>query len=256
MSQQPVPKLPRKVCFSVLVRSLALQASWNPQRMQNLGLLTALLPWLKSQPADLNSRRVFCRRYYEFFNTNPYLANFILGVLLRLESDQVRGKSYPPELAGTVRDSLGRAFASLGDQLFWLGIRPALTMGICLLGMWGRMDAVLIVVGLFALGQLWMRWVFLGRGFQLGLDIVDVLDHPHWHLGIRVTKRLGMVLTGCLAGLYLSRLGRVEAVAGNEMIWLGLGIGGGLPILLRKRLPGEGLMGVAFGLALILAFAI
>ena len=34
-----VPRLPRGVRWSVFVRSLALQASWNHQRMQNLGLL-------------------------------------------------------------------------------------------------------------------------------------------------------------------------------------------------------------------------
>ncbi len=72
---------------------------------------------------DLEQDRLFCRRYYEFFNTNPYLANFLIGGLVRLEDERAAGPDFPPGTTGTFRQSLGRAFASLGDQLFWLGIQ-------------------------------------------------------------------------------------------------------------------------------------
>ena len=78
----------RRLQWSLFLRSLALQGSWNHQRMQNLGLLWTVLTWLRLNRGDVNRDRVFCRRYYGYFNTNPYLANFLFGGLIRLEEDQ------------------------------------------------------------------------------------------------------------------------------------------------------------------------
>ena len=149
----------RGLRWSIFLRSLTLQGSWNHQRMQNLGLLWTVLPWLRRNRRDMNRDRVFCRRYYGFFNTNPYLANFLFGGLIRLETDQDAGVEILPGVIGTFRDSVGRALASLGDQLFWLGLRPTLIMTICLVGLMGHISSVLMVIGIFAVGQLLLRWM-------------------------------------------------------------------------------------------------
>ncbi len=248
--------LPRLLQWRIYLRSLALQGSWNGQRMQNLGLLVTLLPWLRRQRRDINRDRLFCRRYYEYFNTNPYLANLIIGGLLRLEQDATDSGEDCGAMARIFRDSLCRAFASLGDQLFWLGLRPAVTMGICLLGMLGRIGPILIVVGVFAVLQLGLRFWALGRSYDLGLDIVDLLNHPHWHRAISWTKRTGMVLTGMVAGYYLVIVNNLDFMPGKGLLWVGVGLGLGLPLIMRKRLPGEGLLVVALGLALLMSFAI
>ncbi len=251
-------KDPEAECLSLglrvqlYVRSLSLQASWNHERMQNLGLLTTMLPAARNRQRNLNQDRLFCRRYYEFFNTNPYLANFVIGGLVRLEHEQ----ELPSGTTSMFRDSLGRAFASLGDQLFWLGIRPALVMAICLLGLYRQMTAVVLVVTLFAVGQLWLRWVSLGRGYRLGFDLVELLHHRHWHRGIAGAERLGMLLTGMTAGAYLAMVTKSGLPTNDGLLWFGVGLGLGLPILFRRRLPGEGLIFVALILALVLAFAI
>lgn len=250
------PVLPRRLQLRIFLRSLTLQASWNGQRMQNLGLLVTLLPWLRRQSRDINRDRLFCRRYYEYFNTNPYLANLIIGGLVRLEQESLDTGTDGAALAKTFRDSLCRAFASLGDQLFWLGLRPAVTMAICLMGMLGLMIPIFLLVGLFAFLQLWIRFWSLGRSFELGLDIVDLIDHPHWHQAIAWTKRAGMFLTGMVAGRYLVSVNNLDIVPVKGLIWLGVLLGLGLPLVIRKRLPGEGLLGVALGLVLLLSFAI
>jgi len=233
-----------------------LQASWNHERMQNLGLLTVMLPWVRTQRRNLNQDRVFCRRYYEFFNTNPYLANFVIGGLVRLEEYRAIAQDTTPGMTAVFRDSLGRAFASLGDQLFWLGIRPAVAMAICLLGLHGRMLEVIGLVGIFAVGQLVLRWRSLDRGYRLGFDLVDVLQHRHWHRGIAIAERSGMLLTGMTAGTYLAMITRPEFPVHDGLLWFGVLSGLSLPMFLRRRLPGELLILVGLGLALLLAFAI
>ena len=248
--------LPFGLKLRLFVRSLSLQASWNHERMQNLGLLTVMLPWARTQRRDLNQDRVFCRRYYEFFNTNPYLANFVIGGLVRLEDDRIQAQDLAPGTTAMFRDSLGRAFASLGDQLFWLGIRPAMAMAICLLGLHGQMLAVIVLVGIFAIGQLVLRWRSLDRGYDLGFDLVELLNHRHWHRGIALAERLGMLLTGITAGTYLAMLTRPGMPVHDGMLWFGVLAGLGLPIVLRRRLPGEVLILVGSVLAVLLAFAV
>jgi PTS system mannose-specific IID component len=254
---QPVAKrLSRRLQLSLWLRSLSLQGSWNHQRMQNLGLLWTVLPWLRQRPRNVDQDRVFCRQYFGFFNTNPYLANFLLGGLVRLEDDRARGESFPAGLIGTFQDSVGRALASLGDQLFWLGLRPTVAMVICLAALLGRTAAVLVVIAVFAVGQLTLRWLAVRRGFALGMDIVDLLFDPRWHTWIARLKRAGMVLTGLVVGFYLAEGGQVGAGVDSRLLWVGTGLGLGLPALLRQRLPGELLIVVALLLAVLLSFAI
>jgi PTS system mannose-specific IID component len=241
---------------SLYLRSLALQGSWNGQRMQNLGLLVTLLPWLRTQSRDINRDRLFCRRYYEYFNTNPYMANLIIGGLVRLEQEGAATGEDNTALARTFRDSLCRAFASLGDQLFWLGLRPTIIMAACLMGMFGWIVPIIGLVGVFAVLQLGLRFWSLRRSYDLGLDIVELINHPHWHKSIAWSKRAGMVLTGMVAGRYLFSVNNLVFLPGKGLLWVGFLLGMGLPLIMRKRLPGEGLLGVAVGLALLLAFAI
>jgi mannose/fructose/N-acetylgalactosamine-specific phosphotransferase system component IID len=224
--------------------------------MQNLGLLSALLPFLRGRPRNLNQDRLFCRRYYEFFNTNPYFANFLVGGLLRLENEMANGVELPTGTTAIYRDSLGRTLASLGDQLFWLGLRPALIMALCLMGLHNWQTGILVTVTIFAFAQLWLRWWTLGLGYSLGLDIVQLLGRPHWHRAITWMGRLAMLMTGLVGGFFLARVSAVDLAAGKSLVWAGVLLGVGLPLVLRKRLPGEGLLVVALVLALFLSFAI
>lgn len=239
----------------LFLRSLTLQGSWNPQRMQNLGLLAVLLSWLRTLPRDVARDRLFCRRYFDFFNTNPYLANYLVGGLLRLEQMREDGEDLPPGFQETFRDTVGRALASLGDQLFWLGLRPMLVMVVCLAGMGGQAALVLVVTGVFALGTLALRWVALGVGYRLGPDIVVLLGNPAWHRAIALAKRTGMVATGMVAGSYLARVWDLGSVGSGSPLWAGILVGFGLPLACRRRLPGEILVLVALVLALVLDFA-
>ncbi|MFH1842805.1 MAG: PTS system mannose/fructose/sorbose family transporter subunit IID [bacterium] len=246
--------LPATVLGEIWVRSLAIQAGWNPQRMQNLGLLTTLLPWLRRRTPGLQGRRFFCRRHFELFNTNPYLANFIVGGLLRLEEerrDADRGQSAQIKM---VKNSLARSFASLGDQFFWLGLQPALLLLACLLGFWWGIWPGLLVIVVFALSQLELRRRSLAIGYRLGLDIVDVLDHPGWHHCIRQAKRVSLVLVGSFMGCYLARLFNSGPHLPILLVLVSVPLAVGLPALWRLRFAGEGWFMLALPLALVLTY--
>jgi mannose/fructose/N-acetylgalactosamine-specific phosphotransferase system component IID len=242
--------------WRLFLAALGLQGSWNPQRMQNLGLLAVMVRWLRGCPRDTDRDRLFCRRYYEFFNTNPYLANFLVGGLLRLEQDREDGLALTTDQVRMVRDSLGRSLASIGDQLFWLGLRPALVMAASLMGLFGWIWGALGLFAAFAVGQLLLRWLTLERGFRQGMDVVDDLADRRWHLAIAWTTRAGKVLTGAVAGCYLMLLNDLGSEGGGGLLLVGAAVGMGLPLVCRRRPPGEVLVLLGLGLAIALAFAI
>lgn len=233
--------LPRGLAMRVYLRSLALQASWNDERMQNLGLLATLAPWLRRQNLDVTRRRRFCQRHIGVFNTNPYLANIIIGGILRLESEALREGPAPTTTSiAAYRDTLARVCGSLGDQLFWLGLRPGIAMATILLGFFGQWRWLLVLVACFAMGQLLARGRWLADGYAMGLDIVDLLGRPAWNRAIRWTKRGALALTGVVAGIYVAGvLDLNDPGSSREWTVVGAVTGVLLPLVLRQRLPGE-----------------
>ncbi len=238
-------------------RLLTLQGSWNPQRMQNLGLVFCMLPWLRDRRWDVDARRRFFRRYFDYFNTNPYLAGFLVGGLLRLEEDRAAGDaSLTRAMLATYRDSLGRAFASLGDQLFWLGLRPGVTLVACLWALRGSVAGVLATFLVFLAGQLTLRWWSLQAGYGSGLDIPVLLGNPLWHRVIALAKRTALVCLGFLAVVLAVGYPRAGEGSGGLVLGLGALLGWFAPRLLKRRLPGEGLGLLASLLAAVVGFAL
>jgi len=123
MSKTRTLDIVRKKLF---FRSLALQASWTSRRMQSLGLIYALYPWLESSNLQLKEKVIFCRRHLAYFNTNPYYANFLIGGLIRLEDENCEN---PGQLISSYKESLGRALASLSCN--WSVLRSTCSAFTC-----------------------------------------------------------------------------------------------------------------------------
>ena len=223
----------------VFWRCLTLQASWNEQRMQNLGLLAALAPWLQRQRMTPKQLRGICRRYYGYFNTNPYLAGFVIGGLLHLEHARQQGEPVSDRQIGRLRDTLAGVCGALGDQLFWLGLRPALMLAACVLALFGRWELVLLLLGCFSAWQIAWRWRSLGAGSALGLNTHEVIVSPAWHRAIAWTRRVALALTGALTGVYFASIGGTGETAGLIPVLILSALGIALPILVRQKMAAE-----------------
>ncbi len=234
-----VDTLPRSTRRRIWWRCLGLQATWNNQRMQNLGLLAVLSPWARGRGLDADRRRRLARRHVVYFNTNPYLAGYVVGGLLRLEDDRREGVEVPETLVTNFRDSLSRACGAIGDELFWLALRPMVLMLALLAGWLVAWPLALAVVGLFAGAELWLRWRGLWLAYRLGPDVVDVLSRPGWYRAVAWSRRLALGLTGFLAGYYFAGgLGGAGAPPVGHLLALVV-IGLGIPIITRQRRAGE-----------------
>lgn len=119
-------KLTKKDRLKVFWRSQFLQASWNFERMQNVGWAYAMIPALKKLYSTKEDRAQALKRHLEFFNTHPYLASPVLGVTLTLEEEKAAGREIDNAAIQGVKIGMMGPLAGVGDPIFWGTLRPVL----------------------------------------------------------------------------------------------------------------------------------
>jgi len=159
----------------VALRSLFLEASWNNQGQQNLGLASAIDPALKLIHPPGAALRAARERALDFFNTNPVLSGPAIGVVLKLEEEVADGRLGVLE-RNRLSATLNMALASIGDALFWQSWLPfcalAAVWAVFSLNQWW---APLILPALFCPPALTLRLGGLYLGYGRGVGIIDLL---------------------------------------------------------------------------------
>jgi len=231
------------------VRQYLLLAAYNAEGMQNLGFAWALLPALQR----VHGRRgeqlgAALARHLEPVNTHPYLSAPLIGAVAALEAE---GRA---EQAARLKQMASGPLAAMGDQFFWVGLKPMaalLSVAALLAGwQWG----FLLFVALYALPQLVLRAVLVRWGQARGREAIAVLtraDLPGW------TARLALLGGAAAGGLAVGagfQLGGVPAMTALPALSLSaylivrrgvsplllLYLAAGLCLLLAAVLPGGG----------------
>jgi mannose/fructose/N-acetylgalactosamine-specific phosphotransferase system component IID len=199
--------------WRALLRLLAVQGTWNYERMLGVGMGYAAEPLLEDlKTVDPVRHGEAVVRSAEFFNCNPNLAGLALGATARAEYEDVPG----PQIA-RLRTALCSPLGALGDELFWAGLVPAL-VGVALsaavlgAGWW----AILGFLVLYNLARLATGIWALGTGLDAGMRVGAAIG-ASWIP--RAVARVGP-LAGASVGL------AVPLVAGWYL--RGFGWGGGL----------------------------
>src|SRR5512145_2536822 len=109
--------------ISVFFRSFLIQASWSFDRMQSLGFAFAMLPVLRRLYPDPEGFLDRLKLHMEYFNTQPYLASFILGAAIRTEEDRASGRNRTADVSA-IKNRLMAPLGALGDSFFWGALKP------------------------------------------------------------------------------------------------------------------------------------
>lgn len=160
--------LSRRTRAQVFLRGLFLQAGYNPEGQQSLGLTYALLPGIKALYQDPHVRAEAIRRYLSTtFNTHPYLASAILGGILHHEERISKGNA-DPSIAERFKSTLQGPLAAIGDGFFWLSLAPA-TGAVCAAASFAISGwAAVLYLVLFNVVHLTARAQFFAWGCALG----------------------------------------------------------------------------------------
>jgi PTS system mannose-specific IID component len=220
---------------SVLLRSFAIQGSWNYRTLIGGGFGFALLPALRRIYADQPERLDDAvERHTQLFNSHPYLAPMALGAVAAMEASG-EGPQVVDRFKTAVRGSLG----TLGDRLVWAGWRPvcllfALALLLAGAAWWVGVVAFLMV---YNAGHLLLRlWVYR-LGLREGKSVGERLRHSPLGDVQRALPVVGAFLVGLmvpaaaagrhlLAGVAEDRPGGAWIVAAAAAVVLGVRFGG------------------------------
>lgn len=204
---------------AVLLRSLAVQGSWNYETLTGTGFGFAILPALRAIHQDPGALEAAIRRHEGPFNSHPYFAPLALGAVIRMEED-----GEDPAVIERFKMALRGPLGTLGDQLVWTGVRPvclliAMVLVLAGVGWWGVVVAFLCLYNAVHVGL--MIW-----GFKVGLDEGrHVAERLRQTVISRVQPRLmgaGALVSGVVIALVVTR--GVAAAGAPGWVWTVLAV--------------------------------
>jgi PTS system mannose-specific IID component len=216
MDMKHVPEKPSPpAMLPMFFRSFFIQAGWNYERFQNLGFAFSILPALGKiyPPGEKFNAAVL--RHLGIFNTQPYMAGFVIGNIVRME-EELAGRpgdaEFEKKLLG-VKSALASGFAAIGDRVFWGRLKP-LTTQLCIVvwllaGFYGWLftgaafrpslavlfGGPLAGIAVYVAFAVYMRWVGLKKGYACGGSASCGLDAVNWPGLIRMLSVTGFAFS-------------------------------------------------------------
>lgn len=184
---------------SVWLRSQYLQASWNYERMQNLGWAYALIPALKDLYGDNPEElRAALKRHLEFFNTHPYVVAPVLGVEMSLEEKRAQGAEVDDGVIQGVKIGMMGPLAGVGDPVFWGTLRPVLGAFAASLALSGSIMGAIAFFVLWNAIRLAFLWYTQEFGYKQGENLTKDLSGGFMRKVTVGASILGMFIMGVL----------------------------------------------------------
>jgi PTS system mannose-specific IID component len=185
--------------LGVFWRSFFIQASWSYDQLQSLGFAFAFIPVLRRLYPDREAFSARLASHMEYFNTQPYLASFVLGAAAKAEEEHASGRRTAVEVA-ELKKTLMAPLGALGDSFFWGSLKPfaaAVAVALLLSGNWW---APLLFLVLYNLVHVGLRLSLVFVGYETAGDAVALLSRYNFTRLARRYKVLSLFLIGCIVG--------------------------------------------------------
>ncbi|MCX7918891.1 MAG: PTS system mannose/fructose/sorbose family transporter subunit IID [bacterium] len=209
---KPITKL---TLFWVGLRASCIMAVWNFERMLNIGFTYSLLPVLRRLYSTAEQRKQALSRHLKFFNTHPYFASYILGLVIAKEEKLANENAQPSDAAflraeqdiQNIKTTLMGPFGALGDTFFWSTFRPFLALlavMMVILNIPNWTVAALAPIGFvvwYNVAHIYIRIGGVYRGYKLGDDIVLWLRQFNLANTIEKLQKVGLAIAGIFLGL-------------------------------------------------------
>lgn len=158
--------------IKIFLGSFFIQSSWSFEKMQALGFGAAISPALKEiYGGDAKKEKDALKRHLEFYNAHPYMASPVLGAAINLEEKAAKGLARP-EAAARFKKMIMGPYGALGDAFFWGSVRPLASIAGVLAALHSGIMGIFVFLAVYNIFHLWMRWIGLSKGYQLGEEVV------------------------------------------------------------------------------------
>lgn len=145
------------------------QICFNYETMQSGGVVAAIGPAIEKLYGE-NKERVKqkLKQYFQFFNTNPWMGNIILGSVVALEETEEENVT---ETANALKTGLMGPLAGIGDSIFY--VIPMAILGAIAAYMAKEGSGLgLGIAFTFSTVMLWIRSKMFDMGYSVGVNFV------------------------------------------------------------------------------------
>jgi len=190
----------RRLFFVVFLRTFFLQSVWNFKGMQNLGFLFVIKPVLDFLYKGDERTRAYLR-HMDFFNTHPFCASYIIGIVIKAEKNYATtgDEKFLQEISGA-KKVLGGPVAAFGDSIIWGFLRPFVALLASFFVFYFSKDVSKMFIGPliaffgFNFFHLQLRWKGLKQGFEYGIEAIDRIFTGKLHFQIGLLRTTSIVL--------------------------------------------------------------
>lgn len=201
---------PRKVelrpsdFISIFWRSSFEQASWNYERMQNLGFAYIMSPAIKRLYPNKSDRISAMKRHLLFFNTSPIMQSLVTGVVLSMEEQRANGGDVDDTEINAVKTAMMGPLGGIGDPLWSGTVRPVLSaFAVSLvIGGFGIYGPILFFVA-WNCARLLFRYEAQKIGYQNGTDIINFFNTGILKTVTKATSIFGMFMMGVIVARWV-----------------------------------------------------
>jgi mannose PTS system EIID component len=165
----------------------------------------AIIPAIREWNINRKDVEGLLTRHLQMFNTHPYFSAAVVGSVIRLEEEQIKGTGAKSSVADVVaiKQILSGPYAAIGDIFFWGAIRPFAAIVSCVLAYMGYVIAPLAFLFLYTPAHIWVRLKGFLEGYRRGkqgIDFIRILDLPRIAVNIRW---LSLMVLACWAAFLL-----------------------------------------------------
>lgn len=163
----------KKTIHSLFWRSLALEGSFNYEKMQALGFAWAMFPVIKKYHKTKEAQAEALKRHTAFFNISPPLVTFPLGIAATLEKELAEKNDIDPATINAMKVSLMGPLSGIGDSLFWGTFRViASGVGVALMQQGNVLGPILYAI-MFTVPHLAIRYFCTVWGYKFGSSFIQ-----------------------------------------------------------------------------------
>lgn len=187
--------------LKVFWKSFLIQASWSFDHMQSLGFAYAIQPVLRKLYPDQTEYESRLRAHMEYFNTQPYLASFILGAVARMEQDRALGRNSSADVS-SLKTALMAPLGALGDSFFWGSLKPfsaVVAVSLLMANAWWAPIVFLILYNIIHVG---LRAEMLFHGFISAGNAAELIARYHLTKMAKLFKAISLTVLGGILGMF------------------------------------------------------
>jgi mannose/fructose/N-acetylgalactosamine-specific phosphotransferase system component IID len=209
-------------------------AIWNFERMLNIGFTFCLLPVFRRLYPENNQWRIRAlTRHLQFFNTQPYFASYILGLIIAKEErlaaniatiNEAELNRAEQEIQ-SIKSALMGPLGALGDSFFWTTIRPFLALIAVMIVLFSIPQWYLAVLGplffiiWYNVAHIYIRFYGVFRGYKSGGEMTKLIRQFDLAGTVEKIQTVGIGLIGLFIGLSGLYFARNAALDFNQLLY-------------------------------------